>query len=147
MGLGFNLFRASGMQNIRCVAHSLYCKKNGEKNGYVYTRWNIYIYIYIYICMYVCMYLCMYICIYSIMKTICPTGYYHNGFLATHALGDMMYTPPSCFCEIWALCVLWITCDQLYKYIRCINIYTHTNTHKHIYKMNWQTRESKTFFI
>ena len=29
--------------------------------------------------------------IYSIMKTICPPGYHHNGFVPTHALGDMMY--------------------------------------------------------
>ena len=25
------------------------------------------------------------------MKTICPPGYHHNGFVATHALGSMMY--------------------------------------------------------
>ena len=25
------------------------------------------------------------------MKTICPLGYHHNGFVATHALGNMMY--------------------------------------------------------
>ena len=25
------------------------------------------------------------------MKTMCPPGYYHNGFVATHALGHMMY--------------------------------------------------------
>ena len=36
---------------------------------------NIYIYIYIYI----------------IMKTMCPPGYHHNGFVAAHALGHMMY--------------------------------------------------------
>ena len=65
------------------------------------------------------------------METICPPGYHHNGFMATHALGDMMYIHPSCFCEIWALCVLWITSDHLYKYIHYINIYTHTNTHTH----------------
>ena len=28
---------------------------------------------------------------YVIMKTICPPGYHHNGFVATHALGHMMY--------------------------------------------------------
>ena len=38
--------------------------------------------------------------IYSIMKTICPPGYHHNGFVATHSLGDMMYKHPYCFCEI-----------------------------------------------
>ena len=24
-------------------------------------------------------------------KTMCPPGYHHNGFVATHALGHMMY--------------------------------------------------------
>ena len=25
------------------------------------------------------------------MKTMCPPGYHHNGFVITHGLGDMMY--------------------------------------------------------
>ena len=25
------------------------------------------------------------------MKTMCPPGYHHNGFVATHALGHMTY--------------------------------------------------------
>ena len=29
--------------------------------------------------------------IYAIMKTMCLFGYHHNGFVATHALGDIMY--------------------------------------------------------
>ena len=29
--------------------------------------------------------------IYVIMKTMCPPGYHHNGLVATHALGHMMY--------------------------------------------------------
>ena len=29
--------------------------------------------------------------IYAIMKTMCPPGYHHNGFVAPHALGHMMY--------------------------------------------------------
>ena len=29
--------------------------------------------------------------IYAIMKTMCPPGYHHNGFVATHALGHMIY--------------------------------------------------------
>ena len=29
--------------------------------------------------------------IYVIMKTMCPLGYHQNGFMATHALGHMMY--------------------------------------------------------
>ena len=27
----------------------------------------------------------------AIMKTMCPPSYHHNGFVATHALGHMMY--------------------------------------------------------
>ena len=27
--------------------------------------------------------------IYVIMKTMCPPGYHHNGFVATHALGHI----------------------------------------------------------
>ena len=34
------------------------------------------------------------------MKTIFPPGYHRNDFVATHALEDMMYIHPSCFCEI-----------------------------------------------
>ena len=25
------------------------------------------------------------------MKTMCPPGYHHNGFVATHALGHIMF--------------------------------------------------------
>ena len=28
---------------------------------------------------------------YAIIKTKCPSGYHGNGFVATHALGHMMY--------------------------------------------------------
>ena len=45
---------------------------------------KIYIYIYIYI-------IYIYIYIYVIMKTMCSPGYHQNGFVATHALGHMMY--------------------------------------------------------
>ena len=48
------------------------------------------------------------------MKTMCPPGYHHNGFVATHAL---------------ALCVSWITYDHLY--ILYIYIYIC------IYMANW----------
>ena len=44
---------------------------------YIYIHIYIYIYVYIYI----------YIYIYAIMKTMCPPGYHHHGFVATHALG------------------------------------------------------------
>ena len=33
----------------------------------------------------------MYIYVYVIMKTMCPPGYHHNGFVATHALGPYIY--------------------------------------------------------
>ena len=33
----------------------------------------------------------LYIYINAIMKTICPPGYHHGGFVVTHALGQMMY--------------------------------------------------------
>ena len=29
--------------------------------------------------------------IYVIIKTMCPSGYQHNGFIATHAFGHMTY--------------------------------------------------------
>ena len=29
------------------------------------------------------------------MKTMCPPGYHHNGFVATHALGHMYIMCPS----------------------------------------------------
>ena len=77
----------------------------------------------------------LYIYIYIIMKTMCPSGFHHNGFVVTPALGHMMHMRcyksivvttekhtvfityilcPSCFFEIWALCVSWITYDHLY---------------------------------
>ena len=35
--------------------------------------------------------------IYVIMKTMCCPGYYHNGFVATHALGHMITGRAHCF--------------------------------------------------
>ena len=55
--------------------------------------------------------------IYPIMRTMCSPGYHRNSFAATHALRHMMILRSSCFCEIWGLCVSWITCDHLYIYI------------------------------
>ena len=34
--------------------------------------------------MYMKIYIYIYIYIYVIMKTMCPPGYHHNGFVATH---------------------------------------------------------------
>ena len=44
----------------------------------------MYIYIYIYIYIYVCI-------IYVYVKAMCPPGYHHHGFVATHTLGHSMY--------------------------------------------------------
>ena len=39
------------------------------------------------------------------MKTMCPPGYHHNGFMATHAPGHMMYglheLPQSHYGDSW----------------------------------------------
>ena len=37
------------------------------------------------------MYTHTYVIIYAIKKKMCPPGYHHNGFMATHALSHMMY--------------------------------------------------------
>ena len=34
--------------------------------------------------------------IYAFMKTVCPTGYHHNDFVATRPLGHSMYGLPMC---------------------------------------------------
>ena len=58
---------------------------------YIYYNY-IYIYIiYIYLQIDRYIYIYMYIYIYVIMKTMCPPGHHHNSFVATHALGHMMY--------------------------------------------------------
>ena len=43
--------------------------------------------------MYICIYTYIYIYVYihAIMKTICPPSHHHTGFVATYALGHMMY--------------------------------------------------------
>ena len=33
------------------------------------------------------------------MKTMCPPGYHHNGFVATYALGHMMYGTVASVCR------------------------------------------------
>ena len=57
----------------------------GVLKGNLYLYKGIYIYINIYIYIYIYVYVYRYI--YAIMKTICPPGYHHNGFVTTHALG------------------------------------------------------------
>ena len=51
------------------------------------------------------------------MKTMCPPGYRHNGFVATHALGHMMYG----------------FYDNIYIYY--IYIYLHIYTYMYIYNI------------
>ena len=59
--------------------------------------------------------------IYVIMKTLCPPGYHRNGFVATHALGHMMYG--------WGVFKPGVYIyNRVYIYIY---IYTHTHTHTH----------------
>ena len=70
---------------------------------YIY---NIYIYIHIYI----------YIYIYAIMKTMCPLGYHHNGFVATHALGHNVYI----YIYIYIFIYIYI---YVYIYHMCIFVY------------------------
>ena len=38
----------------------------------------------------------MYTYLYAIMKTMCPPDYHHNGFVATHAFGHMMFKCMGC---------------------------------------------------
>ena len=45
--------------------------------------------------------------IYVIMKTMCPPGYHHNGFVATHALGHMMYG--------YIMCINRTSCAQVHE--------------------------------
>ena len=50
-----------------------------------------------YVCIYIYIYIYIYILfiyghnMYAIVKTMCPPGYRHSGFVATHAIGHMMY--------------------------------------------------------
>ena len=46
-------------------------------------------YLYVYVYVYVYVYIYIYICNHE--NNVCPPGYHHNGFVATHALGHMMY--------------------------------------------------------
>ena len=62
------------------------------------------------------------------MKTMCPPGYHHNGFVATHALGHIMYLGttvyhvPKCMSCHKAIVVITgrANCFQDYIYIMLI---------------------------
>ena len=51
------------------------------------------------------------------MKTMCPPGYHHNSFVATHALGHMMYS-------------------DVYIYIKCMFKFMFPCPHQLVRKMN-----------
>ena len=56
------------------------------------------------------------------MKTMCPPGYHHNGFVATHALGHMMY-------DIYMMYIYIYIYIYIYVYIY-IYIYRHIDIKK-----------------
>ena len=62
--------------------------------------------------------------IYVIMKTMCPPGYHHNGFVTTHALGHMMYgyhVPKCTSCsQPYIMCT---SCAHVPKCISCAQPY------------------------
>ena len=51
------------------------------------------------------------------MKTMCPPGYHHNGFVATHVLGYMMYGYVFKFLKIVYLLAFFNTCLQADYYL------------------------------
>ena len=82
---------------ILCIYYILYCM---YIYIYVYCILCIYIY-YIYIYIFIYLYIC------AIMKTMCPPGHRHNGFVATHALREMMQPYLMCPSEWVATKSLW----------------------------------------
>ena len=116
--------------NLTVVAQSV--EDCSEKSSILYR-----VYIYIYICK---------------NENNAPSGYHRNGFVAIHALGHMMYgyimctwyimvtstvyhvpkcmrchkaivvITTSCLCEIWALCVSWMTSDHLLSVIFLLSL-------------------------
>ena len=68
------------------------------------------------------MYIYIYIYVYVIMKTMCPPGYHHNGFVVTHALGHMMfyitvYHVPKCMSSQKAIVVITGTAHRFHDNI------------------------------
>ena len=65
------------------------------------------------------------------MKTMCcPPGYHHNGFVATHALGHMMYL--SIYLSIYLYIYIYISVCMCVSVCLCVsvcvsnNLYTET---------------------
>ena len=63
------------------------------------------------------------------MKTMCPPGYHHNGFVATHALGHMMDGYDHLF-----IIYIYIYLSIIYLSIICIYIYINKYIYIYIYK-------------
>ena len=56
--------------------------------------------------------------IYAIMKTMCPPSYHHNDFVATHALGYMVYGYTLLVpMKRSLLCLFVYICIYIYTYI------------------------------
>ena len=73
--------------------------------------------------------------IYVIMKTMCPPGYHHNGFVATHALGHMMYG-------------LYIYAVYIYVYIYIYGLYINgLYIYINIYEQYVVYQESRVFIV
>ena len=84
------------------------------------------------------------------MKTIYPLGYHHNGFVATHALGDMMYCCHKAIVVITerALCfhLIWY---KLIHFSLLLNpaIQRMGNTHNNLHPRCMEQDESYPHFI
>ena len=69
----------------------------------------------------------IYMYIYVPMKTMCPPGYHHNGFVATHALGYMWDFSTLCVVDhLWPLIyiyIIYIYIHIMYTYIYIYIIY------------------------
>ena len=60
--------------------------------------------------------------IYVIMKTMCPPGYHHNGFVATHELCVCVYICVCVWCVRVCLCIykMYTTTTDVY-YMHILN--------------------------
>ena len=54
---------------------------------------------------------------YVIMKTMCPQGYIHNGFVGTHTLGHMMYAYIYIYIYLYIFKYIYIYNKYIYIYI------------------------------
>ena len=107
----------------------IYITYNSTTRHLKYSYISILIHIYIYIYTYTYLY------IYIIMKTMCPPGYHHNAFVATHPLRYINVTYVNIYyiyyisyiLHIYYILLLWF-CGILALYVSWITI-----TYNHIY--------------